>query len=360
MTPLEQYKADLQREDFFQDPAQERAVAELDELYHRLLAEPVGGGFLSRFRKPRTLTGLYMWGGVGRGKTYLMDVFFQALPFKEKRRMHFHRFMQKVHREMRERQGEKNPLVSIARKFASQARVLCFDEFFVTDITDAMILAGLMGELFANGVTLVATSNIEPDGLYKDGLQRARFLPAIELLKEYTKVLNVDGGNDYRLRLLEQAELYHCPLGKAADAFLRERFHTLEPDHSRHRDHGNVLIEGRKISSVMCADDVVWFEFKALCDGPRSQTDYIEVAREFHTVLVSNVEQMGAGKDDMARRFINLVDEFYDRAVKLVITAEVPIEDIYAGGRLDFEFERTRSRLQEMQSSEYLGLEHRA
>ena len=266
MTPLEQYKADLQREDFFQDPAQERAVAELDELYHRLLAEPVGGGFLSRFRKPRTLTGLYMWGGVGRGKTYLMDVFFQALPFKEKRRMHFHRFMQKVHREMRERQGEKNPLVSIARKFASQARVLCFDEFFVTDITDAMILAGLMGELFANGVTLVATSNIEPDGLYKDGLQRARFLPAIELLKQYTKVLNVDGGNDYRLRLLEQAELYHCPLGKAADAFLRERFHTLEPDHSRHRDHGNVLIEGRKISSVMCADDVVWFEFKALCD----------------------------------------------------------------------------------------------
>ncbi|MBD3645039.1 MULTISPECIES: cell division protein ZapE [Alcanivorax] len=360
MTPLEQYQADLQRDDFFQDPAQQRAVEELDALYHRLLAEPAGGGLLSRFRKPRALTGLYMWGGVGRGKTYLMDVFFQALPFKEKRRMHFHRFMQKVHREMRERQGEKNPLVSIARKFASQSRVLCFDEFFVTDITDAMILAGLMGELFANGVTLVATSNIEPDGLYKDGLQRARFLPAIDLLKQYTKVLNVDGGNDYRLRLLEQAELYHCPLGKAADDFLRERFHTLEPDHSRHRDHGNVLIEGRKIPSVMCADDVVWFEFKALCDGPRSQTDYIEVAREFHTVLVSNVEQMGAGKDDMARRFINLVDEFYDRAVKLVITAEVPIEDIYAGGRLDFEFERTRSRLQEMQSSEYLGREHRA
>ena len=250
MTPLEQYQADLQRDDFFQDPAQQRAVEELDALYHRLLAEPAGGGLLSRFRKPRALTGLYMWGGVGRGKTYLMDVFFQALPFKEKRRMHFHRFMQKVHREMRERQGEKNPLVSIARKFASQSRVLCFDEFFVTDITDAMILAGLMGELFANGVTLVATSNIEPDGLYKDGLQRARFLPAIDLLKQYTKVLNVDAGNDYRLRLLEQAELYHCPLGKAADEFLRERFRTLEPDHSRHRDHGNVLIEGRKIPSV--------------------------------------------------------------------------------------------------------------
>ena len=238
--------------------------------------------------------------------------------------------------------------------------MLCFDEFFVTDITDAMILAGLMQELFANGVTLVATSNIEPDGLYKDGLQRARFLPAIELLKEHTQVMNVDGGNDYRLRLLEQAELYHCPLGKGADAFLQERFQTLEPDHSRHRDRGNVLIEGRKIATVICADDVVWFEFKELCDGPRSQTDYIEIAREFHTVLLANVEQMGAGKDDMARRFINLVDEFYDRAVKLVVAAEVPIEDIYAGGRLDFEFERTRSRLQEMQSSEYLGREHRA
>ncbi|MCG8391672.1 MAG: AFG1 family ATPase [Pseudomonadales bacterium] len=360
MTPLEQYQADLQRDDFFQDPAQERAVAALDDLYHRLLAEPSTSGFFGRFRKPRPLTGLYMWGGVGRGKTYLMDVFFQALPFKEKRRMHFHRFMQKVHREMRERQGEKNPLISIARRFAAQARVLCFDEFFVTDITDAMILAGLMQELFANGVTLVATSNIEPEGLYEDGLQRARFLPAIDLLKEYTQVLNVDGGNDYRLRLLEQAELYHCPLGQAADDFLRERFQTLEPDHSRHRDHGNILIEGRKIATVMCADDVVWFEFKDLCDGPRSQTDYIEIAREFHTVLVSNVQQMGAGKDDMARRFINMVDEFYDRAVKLVITAEAPIEDIYAGGRLDFEFERTRSRLQEMQSSEYLGREHRA
>lgn len=359
MTPLEQYKRDLERDDFFQDPAQMRAVEALDDLYHRLLAEQ-NGGLFGRFRKPRTLTGLYMWGGVGRGKTYLMDVFFKALPFPQKRRIHFHRFMQKVHREMRERQGEKNPLISIARKFADQARVLCFDEFFVTDITDAMILAGLMEELFANGVTLVATSNIEPDGLYRDGLQRARFLPAIELLKQHTQVLNVDGGNDYRLRLLEQAELYHCPLGKAADAFLSERFQTLEPDHSRHRELGNVLIEGRKIATRMCADDVVWFDFKALCDGPRSQTDYIEIAREFHTVLLSDVEQMGAAKDDMARRFINLVDEFYDRAVKLVITAEAPIENIYAGGRLDFEFERTRSRLQEMQSSEYLGREHKA
>ena len=360
MTPLEQYQADLQREDFFPDAAQLQAVEALDDLYHRLLDVPAKGRLLGRFRKPQPQMGLYMWGGVGRGKTYLMDVFFEALPFEEKRRMHFHRFMQKVHREMRDRQGEKNPLISIARKFATQARVLCFDEFFVTDITDAMILAGLMQELFANGVTLVATSNIVPDGLYKDGLQRARFLPAIELLKLHTQVLNVDGGTDYRLRLLEQAELYHCPLGSVADAFMLERFQTLEPDHSRHRESCNVLIEGRKIAAVKCADDVVWFDFKALCDGPRSQTDYIEIAREFHTVLVSNVEQMSASKDDMARRFINMVDEFYDRAVKLVMSAEAPIEDIYAGGRLDFEFERTRSRLQEMQSSEYLGREHRA
>ncbi|ASK34901.1 cell division protein ZapE [Alloalcanivorax mobilis] len=363
MTPLEKYRADLARPEFVQDAAQEQAVRALDDLYHRLVdAPPAPSGLLARLRKakPKPLTGLYMWGGVGRGKTYLMDVFFACLPFEQKRRMHFHRFMQKVHRQMRERQGEKNPLESIAREFAGRYRVLCFDEFFVTDITDAMILATLMQTLFEQGVTLVATSNIEPDGLYKDGLQRARFLPAIELLKQHTRVLNVDGGKDHRLRLLEQAELFHCPLGPDADRFMSDRFAALASEHGRHREQGNLLVEGRKIATVKSADDVVWFDFEAICDGPRSQSDYIEIAREFQTVLVSNVERMGVGSDDRARRFINLVDEFYDRAVKLVITAETPIEDLYAGGRLDFEFERTRSRLLEMQSQEYLAREHLA
>jgi cell division protein ZapE len=361
MTPFDQYQRDLARPDFHHDVAQARAVDALQDLYQRLLADAERRrGLLGKLRRPQSQTGLYMWGGVGRGKTYLMDVFFESLPFADKERMHFHRFMQHIHREMRARQGEKNPLDGIARDFARRARVLCFDEFFVTDITDAMILATLLGTLFEEGVTLVATSNIVPDDLYRDGLQRSRFLPAIALLKQHTRVLNVDGGIDYRLRLLEQAELYHCPLGLASDAFLTERFATLETDHGDHRENVDVQIEGRPIHARKIADDVAWFEFRALCDGPRSQNDYIELAREYHTVLLANVERMGVATDDIARRFINLVDEFYDRGVKLIITAEVPIEDIYAGGRLEFEFARTRSRLLEMQSHEYLARPHRA
>ena len=360
MTPLEHYQQDLQQPGIFHDAAQERAVRALDFLHQRLVDQRrQRTTLLGRLRRPRPEQGVYMWGGVGRGKTWLMDIFFEALPFAEKQRMHFHRFMQQVHRELRARQGQKNPLREIAREFAQTSHVLCFDEFFVTDITDAMILAQLLEGLFEEGVTLVATSNIEPDGLYRDGLQRARFLPAIDLLKRYTKVLNVDGGTDYRLRLLQQAELYHCPLGAGADAYLEERFATLETEHGRHRENTSIKIEGRKIAVRKASDDVVWFGFRELCDGPRSQTDYIEIAREFHTVLLADVERMGAGSDDLARRFVNMVDEFYDRGVKLIITAEVPIEDLYAGGRLEFEFERTRSRLLEMQSSDYLAREHK-
>jgi len=359
MTPLEHYQQDLTRPDFHADPAQARAVERLSDLYERLLAAGTARrSWFSRARKAPP-SGLYMWGGVGRGKTYLMDVFFEALPFEQKQRMHFHRFMQYVHREMRARQGQKNPLLSIASDLAKKTRVLCFDEFFVTDITDAMILAGLLEALFEHGVALVATSNIAPDGLYRDGLQRARFLPAIELLKQHTQVLNVDGGTDYRLRLLEQAELYHCPLGDGAERFLTERFSTLETEHGDHREDVSIQIEGRAIAVRKASDDVAWFEFRALCDGPRSQNDYIELAREFHTVLLANVERMGAANDDLARRFINLIDEFYDRGVKLIVTAETPIEDLYRGGRLEFEFQRTCSRLLEMQSHEYLARPHK-
>lgn len=362
MTPLERYQADLQRPDFFHDPSQEKAVRHLQRLYDDLVAaESASPGLLDKLlrKKPEPIKGLYFWGGVGRGKTYLVDTFFEALPFKRKMRTHFHRFMQRVHHELEGMKGEKNPLTLIARRFSDEARVICFDEFFVSDITDAMILGTLMEEMFDNGVTLVATSNIVPDGLYKDGLQRARFLPAIALLNQRTEVVNVDSGVDYRLRALEQAELYHWPLGPEADASLRRSFESLVPDLEGAVEGEVLTIENRPIRSLRVCEDVAWFEFRELCDGPRSQNDYIELAKIFHAVLIANVEQLDVSKDDMARRFINLVDEFYDRNVKLILSAEVELKDLYTGGRLQFEFQRTLSRLLEMQSHEFLARPHR-
>ncbi|WP_263142306.1 cell division protein ZapE [Pseudomonas sp. RIT-PI-AD] len=363
MTPLERYQADLQRPDFFRDAAQENAVRHLQRLYDDLVHndrhKPGLFGKLFGGKPQRPVKGLYFWGGVGRGKTYLVDTFFESLPIKEKVRTHFHRFMKRVHEEMKTLKGEKNPLTIIGKRFADEARVICFDEFFVSDITDAMILATLLEELFANGVSLVATSNIVPDGLYKDGLQRARFLPAIALLKEHTEVVNVDSGVDYRLRHLEQAQLYHWPLDQNAEDSLRKSFKALTPDCTQASENDVLTIENREIRARRTCDDVAWFEFRELCDGPRSQNDYIELAKIFHAVLISGVEQMNASKDDMARRFINLVDEFYDRNVKLILSAEVELKDLYTGGRLEFEFQRTLSRLLEMQSHEFLSRAHR-
>lgn len=363
MTPLARYQEDLKRPDFFHDAAQETAVRHLQRLYDDLVtAHKHKPGLLGSLFSKKTqdpVKGLYFWGGVGRGKTYLVDTFFDALPFKEKTRTHFHRFMKRVHEELRTLKGEKNPLPLVAKRFAAETRVICFDEFFVSDITDAMILAGLLEELFKNGVTLVATSNIVPDGLYKDGLQRARFLPAIALVKLHTEVVNVDSGVDYRLRALEQAELYHWPLDAAAEDSLSKSFSSLLPEHCQVELDEDLMIENRAIQARKVGDDVAWFEFRELCDGPRSQNDYIELGKIFHAVLISNVEQMGVSKDDMARRFINLVDEFYDRNVKLIISAEVELKDLYTGGRLEFEFQRTLSRLLEMQSHEFLSRPHK-
>lgn len=366
MTPLEHYEIDLQRPDFVEDSAQRLAVEKLEGVFNALLVNalvPVDPSMLGRlkgyFYKPEVnlVQGLYFWGGVGRGKTYLMDVFYDCLPFENKMRSHFHRFMQHVHEELRSLEGEKNPLNIIARRIADKNRVICFDEFFVTDITDAMILGSLFGQLFELGVTLIATSNIVPDRLYENGLQRERFLPAIKQIITHCEVVNVDGGTDYRLRTLEQAELYHFPLGDAADASLLKSFHRLAP----HDPEVNVdmQVNRRSFKARMLSDDVVWFEFAELCDGPRSQNDYIELAREFHAVVLSNIPLLGKERDDQTRRFINLVDEFYDRHVKLVISAEADIIDLYRGGGLEFEIERTQSRLLEMQSQEYLGSEHK-
>ncbi|MCG8316665.1 MAG: AFG1 family ATPase, partial [Pseudomonadales bacterium] len=297
------------------------------------------------------------WGGVGRGKTYLVDTFYESLPFRRKLRVHFHRFMQRVHRELRELQGEKNPLEIVAKRIADDAVVLCFDEFFVSDITDAMILAELMDKLFGRGVTLVATSNIVPESLYENGLQRQRFLPAIDLLLEHTQVVNVDSGIDYRLRALEQAEIYHSPLDEAAKTCMIESFESLAPEPGE-RDVA-IEIEGRDIPARRVADDVLWCDFTALCDGPRSQNDYIEIAKIYHAVLVSNVPVMTGASDDLARRFVNMVDEFYDRNVKLIISAQADVDGLYTGSNLQFVFERTKSRLIEMQSHDYLARAHK-
>lgn len=368
-SPLVRYQRDLQRPDFRHDPAQEIAVKHLQHLYEQLVVawkaeqqQSLFGNFFKRFTGDSSrelVRGLYFWGGVGRGKTYLMDNFFESLPFEQKLRAHFHRFMRRVHAELKKLDGKKNPLKLVADTIAAETRVICFDEFFVSDITDAMILGTLMEELFARGVTLVATSNIVPDGLYKDGLQRARFLPAIELLNKHTLVVNVDGGVDYRLRALEQAELYHHPLDAAADESLLCSFKSLVAAGAEIREQQEIEVEGRMILSRYISEGIIWFDFVELCDGPRSQNDYIELAREYHAVILSNVPGLGREKDDQARRFVNLVDEFYDRQVKLIISAERPLAELYSTGKLDFEFQRTVSRLLEMQSHEYLSRPHR-
>jgi len=366
MTPEQHYRADLQKEGFQYDPAQEMAVSHLQRFWEELVAAEESDaqvGFLQRIglKKPTVtcVQGLYFWGGVGRGKTYLMDVFFDSLPFDRKYRTHFHRFMQRVHKRLKGLDGQKNPLDIIAAELAAEYRVICFDEFFVSDIADAMILGGLFQQMFSRGVSLLATSNIIPDNLYKDGLQRQRFLPAIEALKANTRVLNVDGGVDYRLRALQQAQLFYHPCGEKADEQLEAFMHTLVPEHAQWRSNVSLEVEGREIIAKRVCDDVVWFDFYALCDGPRSQNDYIELAREFHAVFLSNVPQLGRSVDDQARRFINLVDEFYDRNVKLIISAAVGLTDLYSGGKLDFEFQRTQSRLLEMQSTEFLARPHK-
>ena len=368
LSPVARYERDLQREDFRRDPSQAQAVQHLQTLYEALVADwqaqkssALTGLFKKIFSGSSTpmIRGLYFWGGVGRGKTYLMDSFFESLPFPKKMRMHFHRFMRRVHSELKQLDGQKNPLQKVADIIAAETKVICFDEFFVSDITDAMILGMLMSELFERGVVLVATSNIIPDGLYKDGLQRARFLPAIELMKKHTHVINVDGGVDYRLRALEQAELYHYPLDEHADLSLQKSFRSLLSSPSEEKSNQVLIVEGRDIHSRFSAEGIVWFDFEAICDGPRSQNDYIELSKEYHSVFISNVPALGRANDDQARRFVNLVDEFYDRHVKLVLSAAMPLVELYSNGNLNFEFQRTISRLLEMQSHEYLSMEHR-
>lgn len=363
MTPWEKYQQDLEQPEFKYDAAQENAVKELQRLYDELTQPSkkttwrvkIKAAFGKGQKKPG-IQGLYFYGGVGRGKTYLVDTFYECLPFTNKMRVHFHRFMHRIHDELRQLDKAQDPLKRIAAKLAKETKVICFDEFFVSDITDAMILGTLMEELFGHGIVLVATSNIVPDELYKNGLQRARFLPAIELINQNTRVISVDSGIDYRLRTLEQAEIYHYPLDEDATKNLHEYFRQLAPEEGSENEA--ISVNNREIQTLRNADGVMMATFKSLCEGPRSQSDYIEISRCYHSVLVSDVKQMGQQNDDVARRFIAMVDEFYERHVKLIMSAEVALESLYSEGRLSFEFRRCLSRLKEMQSHDYLATEH--
>lgn len=363
MTPLERYRQDLERPDFFDDPEQLRVVEHLQKLHDDLVKQPTDRpGLLSRLglRNGATdpVAGLYIWGPVGRGKTWLVDLFFESLPFEAKQRTHFHRFMRRVHNELKSLRERRDPLAIVAERFAGQTRVLCFDEFVVNDITDAMILGGLLDRLFDLGVTLVATSNVAPDDLYKDGLQRDRFLPAIESIKTHTRVVHVQGTMDYRLQFLERARTYLTPPGPDADEALRHNFDHVAPESGR---EGELLeVEGRELQTVRVADGVVWFEFEVICGGPRSQNDYIELASCFHTVMVSHVPVFTTDDNDSARRFINLIDVMYDRRVTMLFSAEASPDRLYQGRRLAEEFKRTASRLVEMQSKQYLAQTHLA
>jgi cell division protein ZapE len=358
----EAYEESLQRNGHVEDSAQLDVIARFEDLQARLLAQrPRKGGLRTMFfrSEPREfLTGLYIWGGVGRGKTFLMDLFFENLPIEQKRRVHFHRMMHDVHKRMKTLSFVEDPLDKIAASLAQNTRVLCFDEFFVSDIGDAMILGRLLEGLFSRGVTLVTTSNSHPDDLYKEGLQRQRFLPAIELLKRHTDVVNMDGGTDYRLRILQKAGTYLTPDDAKATEKLNYFFN--ETASTKVATDIDLDINGRDIRARRCAKGVAWFRFTDICDGPRSQADYIEIARWYPLVIISGVPQLDALRDDQARRFVSLVDEFYDRRVKLILSADVEAPDLYVGSRLSFEFARTLSRLVEMQSAAYLALPHLA
>lgn len=358
-SPLARYQRDIKENHFSFDSAQHQAIQKLDVLFHQLIErEEKASGLLKRLfkRQEQPLTGIYMWGGVGRGKTYLMDSFYDALPTKKKRRLHFHRFMYWVHQELEALGGQSDPLVTIAENLAKETRILCFDEFFVSDIGDAMILAGLLEEMFRLGISLVTTSNIIPDKLYWNGLQRSRFLPAIELIKQHTQIINVDGGIDYRLRTLEQAEIYHSPLDQAAEDNLHFSFTHLAVDEII--ENSETSINGRDIAFRAMADGVIWLDYRSACASARSAKDYIEFSKLYHSILLSDVPRLDDSVNDQVRRFISLVDEFYERNVKLIISAAVPLSELYTGTVLAFEFERTLSRLREMQSHEYLAKQH--
>lgn len=358
------YQALVDSNELIEDANQRAVVLALQDLHNELSNEKVDDAtiinrfttFLSRRSNTQSIQGLYIWGGVGRGKTFLMDLFFSNLHFQDKLRLHFHRFMEQVHSMLKDYRDQPDPLKLVAKEFSSKAKVLCFDEFFVNDIGDAMILAGLLEGLFENNVALITTSNVEPSQLYKNGLQREKFLPTIELLKQHTKIIHLDGEIDHRFEFLKKNDLYNFPITVDSHDWLEHKFLNLATERSN-ESWEKLEINGRAIQSIRHAKGIAWFDFKELCDSPRNASDYIAIARQFNTVLLSHVPIFD-GKDDQARRFITLIDEFYDRNVKLILSAEGTADKLYLGTRLKDEFSRTTSRLTEMQSHKYLEKAH--
>lgn len=354
---LDAYEATLASHGFVADGAQRAAAERLQRLYQQLLSFKVARRRVLRrvLSPPDVPRGVYFWGGVGRGKSFLMDCFFAAVPYVRKRRMHFHAFMRDVHARLAACQGESDPLQRVAERIARECRLLCFDEFHVSDIADAMILGRLLEALFARGVVFVMTSNYPPDALYPNGLQRENFLPTIALLKARVDVVEIDAGIDYRLRTLEHVDVFHFPADAAAEATMADTFRAIS---GAPGVTGELELLGRILATRACADGVVWFDFQALCGGPRSQNDYLELARDYHTLLLSGIPLMSAAMASEARRFTWLVDVLYDHRVKLIATAHGAPEALYCAGPQATEFARTVSRLTEMRSRAYLALPH--
>ena len=358
MSVAQAYQAELAARGYQADPAQLHAVEALQRcaLAWACYKSKRSSALKKLINRPDIPAGIYMYGGVGRGKSFLMDCFFAAVPLKRKTRLHFHEFMREVHRELVALQGTVDPLDVLARRIARKYRLICFDEFHVSDITDALILHRLLRALFDNGVGLVTTSNFAPDALYPEGLHRDRILPAIALLKENLEVINVDNGTDYRHHRLNQVQHYHWPHSAQTQALLASTFDSLS--HTADEDP-LLLIEGRALPALRRAGSVVWFDFRTLCAGARSQNDYLEIAARFDTLLLSEVPRMSAQMGSEARRFTLLVDVLYDRHVNLIMSAAVPANELYTAGPLAHEFVRTVSRLHEMQSGEFLAMARR-
>ncbi len=365
--PLAIYNAELAQGKLTADPAQAALMLSFQRLYMDLVTassqKPANSGslFSRLFNAPKQAAvapplGLYVWGGVGRGKTHLTDLFYESLPMPQKLRLHYHRFMQRVHHQLRDLGDIADPLEKVADTLAAEARVICLDEMHINDITDAMLMDGLLSRLFDRGVALVTTSNVPPSGLYRDGLQRERFLSAIALMERYCEVLELATDTDYRLRTLTQAKIYHTPVDATGEQQLTQSFAKLAP--ATPLTATRIDVNERELAVKGMGEGVAWFEFAELCESARSKDDYIELAREFHTVLISGIPVFGVDDGDAARRFVNLIDEFYDRSVKLVVTAAQAPEKLYSAKRLAFEFERTASRLQEMRSHDYLARPH--
>ncbi len=360
MTPLESYQHDLKRSDFLPDAAQQQAVELTNALYEELLQansqEPPGFWSQLLNKKPDYIKGLYFWGGTGRGKTYLIDCFYECLPFKEKHRIHFHHFMLDIHEQLRILPKSPNPLVIVAERFASQYQILCLDEFHVHDIADAMLMVGLLKILVDNGVTIVASSNIAIKDLYKNGLQRERFMEVIRLLEQVTTEYNLGDDTDYRFNKLEKSTIYFVGLNQQTTESLTACFENIVPTKPKH--NRQIEINNRKLDYLALADDAIWFDYSALCETARSAHDYIEIAQIYTTVVISNIPVMDESYDSAAKRFIHLVDALYDHNVKLICSAEARPEKLYIAKRLAFAFDRTISRLTEMQTNNYLALPH--